>query len=91
MRPRLSGDYTTSIANLWVMDCQRMQWRSEGPAGPATAGGGGGGAAGLKGPARARQEEVVAVTPLPRDPNKLLAGGPKIVATPLRECQDQVS
>ena len=35
-----------------------VQWRSEGPAGPATAGG----PAGLKGPARARQEEVVAVT-----------------------------
>ena len=38
-----------------------IQWCSEGPAGPATAGG----PAGLKEPARACQEEVVAVTPWP--------------------------
>ena len=37
------------------------QWRSEGPAGPATAGG----PADWRGPPGARQEEVVAVTPWP--------------------------
>ena len=60
-----------------------VQWRSEGPAGPATAGG----PAGLKGPARARQEEVVAVTPWPGARTSCLRGGPKIVATPLRWCR----
>ena len=51
------------------------QWRSEGPAGPA-----GGGAEGARQgpPGRSSRRN-----PLARGPNKLLAGGPKIVATPL--------
>ena len=64
---------------------QSVQWRSEGPAGPATAGG----PAGLKGPARgppgARQEEVVAITPWPGAQTSCLRGGPKIVATLLSQ------
>ena len=46
-----------------------VQWRSEGPAGPTTAGGP---------PGRSSRRY-----PLASGPNKLLAGGPKIVATPL--------
>ena len=53
------------------------QWRSEGPAGPATAGGGAEGA--RQGPPGRSSRR----NPLARGPNKLLAGGPKIVATPL--------
>ena len=56
-----------------------MQWRSEGPAGPATAGG----PASLKGPARGPPERSSRRNPLARGPNKLFAGGPKIVATSL--------
>ena len=51
------------------------QWRSEGPAGPATAGG----PRGWRGPPGRSSLR----NPLARGPNKLLAGGPKIVATPL--------
>ena len=49
------------------------QWRSEGPAGPATAGG----PAGLKGPARGPQGRSSRLDPLARGPNKLFAGGPE--------------
>ena len=38
---------------------------------------------GLKGPTRARQEEVVAVTPWPGAQTSYWRGAPKIVATPL--------
>ena len=55
------------------------QLRSEGPTGPTTVGG----PAGLKGPARAHQEEVVAVTPWSGAQTSCWRGGPKIVATPL--------
>ena len=50
-----------------------MQWRSEGPAGPATAGG----PAGLKGPARGPPGRSSRRNPLARGPNKLFAGGPE--------------
>ena len=50
------------------------QWRSEGPAGPATAGG-------PAGPKGARQEEVVSVTLQLGAQTSCLRGGPKIVAT----------
>ena len=50
-----------------------MQWRSEGPAGPVTAGG----PAGLKGPARGPQGRSSRLDPLARGPNKLFAGGPE--------------
>ena len=61
---------------------RNLQWRSEGPAGPATAGGG------LKGPARSPpgQEEVVAVNPWPEAQTSCLRGGAKIIATPLETC-----
>ena len=49
------------------------QWRSEGPAGPATAGG----PAGLKGPARGPPGRSSRRNPLARGPNKLVAGGPE--------------
>mgnify|MGYP003531577293 CR=1 FL=1 len=49
------------------------QWRSEGPAGPATAGG----PAGLKGPARGPPGRSSRRNPLARGPNKLFAGGPE--------------
>ena len=49
------------------------QWRSEGPAGPATAGG----PAGLKGPARGPPGGSSRRNPLARGPNNLLRGGPE--------------
>ena len=49
------------------------QWRSEGPADPATAGG----PAGLKGPARGPPGRSSRRNPLTRGPNKLFAGGPE--------------
>ena len=70
-----------------ILEFSVIQWRSEGPAGPATAGG----AAGLKGPTRGRQEEVVAVTPWPRAQTSCLRGGPKIVATLLQSSQTRYS
>ena len=50
-----------------------MQGRSEGPAGPATAGG----PAVLKGPARGPPGRSSRRNPLARGPNKLFAGGPE--------------
>ena len=50
-----------------------VQWRSEGLARPATAE--------TRGAERARQEEVVTVTPWPRAQTSCLQGGQKIVAT----------
>ena len=49
------------------------QWRSEGPAGPATAGG----PAVLKGPARGPPGRSSRRNPLVMGPNKLFAGGPE--------------
>ena len=66
------------LGEIWTGDLLIFnpdQWRSKGPAGPATAG-----ARGVEG---ARQEEVVAVNPWPGAQTSCLRWGPKIIATPL--------
>ena len=62
-----------------------IQWRSESPAGPTTAGGGGGGGGAEGAPPGPARKKYSCRNLLARGPNKLLAGGPKIVATPLSQ------
>ena len=64
--------YLSSVSDTKTNEVS-IQWRSEGPAGPATAGG----PEGLKGPARGPPGRSSRSNPLARGPNKLFAGGPE--------------